>query len=105
MKTYTIVFTPEADDQLTEIYQYIASAASPDIAERYVSAIIDYCESLQTFPIRGIRRDDIRPDLRITNYKGRTIIAFTVDSDSVIIIGVFVGGRNYESFLQIDLGE
>ena len=105
MKTYTIVFTPEADDQLTEIYQYIASAASPDIAERYVSAIIDYCESLQTFPIRGIRRDDIRSDLRITNYKGRTIIAFTVDSDSVIIIGVFVGGRNYESFLQIDLGE
>jgi toxin ParE1/3/4 len=95
---YAVVFTPEAEDQLTEIYQYIATAASPDIAERYVSAIIDYCESLQTFPIRGIRRDDIRPDLRITNYKGRTIIAFTVDSDSAIIIGVFVGGRNYEFF-------
>jgi toxin ParE1/3/4 len=105
VKTYTIVFTPEADDQLTEIYQYIASAASPDIAERYVSAIIDYCESLQIFPERGIRRDDIRPDLRITNYKGRAVIAFTVDTNSVIIIGVFFGGQNYEAFLQIDLSE
>jgi len=32
---YVVVFTPEAVAQLTELYGYIAVAASPDIAARY----------------------------------------------------------------------
>ena len=41
--------------------------------------------------------------LRITNYKGRTVIAFAVDADQVSIIGVFYGGQDYETALQDDL--
>lgn len=59
--------------------------------------ILSYCESLRAFPHRGIKRDDVRPGLRITNYKRRTVIAFDVDADVVSIIGVFHGGRNYET--------
>jgi hypothetical protein len=33
MKTYTVVFSPEALVQLAELYRYIAGAASPDVAE------------------------------------------------------------------------
>ena len=73
---YSVVFTPEAQGQLEALYRYIAEAAAPLVAERYTNAIVNYCESLQTFPIRGARRDDIRPGLRITNYKGRAVIAF-----------------------------
>ena len=65
---YTVIFTPEAQEQLAALYRYIAAAASPEIAERYTSAIVAYCEDLQTFPHRGTRRDDIRPGLRITNH-------------------------------------
>lgn len=32
-------------------------------------AMVAYCESLQDFPHRGTRRDDVRPGLRVTNYK------------------------------------
>ncbi|MBI3526142.1 MAG: type II toxin-antitoxin system RelE/ParE family toxin [Betaproteobacteria bacterium] len=99
---YTVVFTPEAQAQLAALYRYIASAASAEIAERYTSAIVTYCEALQTFPDRGARRDDIRPGLRITNYKKRTIIAFDVGGDRVSIIGVFYGGQDYETVLQPD---
>jgi toxin ParE1/3/4 len=56
---YIVVFTPEAEEQLTELYGYIAVVASPDIAARYTDAIVTYCESLRIFPHRGIRRDDI----------------------------------------------
>ena len=35
---YTIVFTPEAETQLTELYSYIAAEASPDIAARFTDA-------------------------------------------------------------------
>ena len=99
---YRIVFSPEAEEQLATLYGYIAAAASPDIAARYTEAIVSYCESLCAFPRRGTMRDDVRPGLRITNYKKRTVIAFDVDAGQVSIIGVFHGGQDYETILQDD---
>ena len=97
--SYRIVFTPEAEEQLAALYRYISEAASPDIAAQYTEAIVSYCESLRTFPHRGTMRDDVRPGLRITNYKKRAVIAFDVDAELVSIIGVFYGGQNYETIL------
>lgn len=104
--SYTVVFAPEAEDQLAQLYRHIASEASPAIAKRYTDAIVSCCEGLNIFPHRGAPRDDIRPGLRITHYKGRTVIAFDVDDGAmrVSILGVFYGGRDYESLLS-DLNE
>ncbi|MDQ0589574.1 type II toxin-antitoxin system RelE/ParE family toxin [Variovorax paradoxus] len=99
---YRVVFAPEAEEQLAALYRYIAAAASPDIAARYTEAIVSYCESLCTFPHRGTMRDDVRPGLRITNYKKRAVIAFAVDAEQVLIIGVFYGGQDYETTLEDD---
>lgn len=97
---YRVVFTPEAEEQIAAQYLYIAKVASPSIALRYTEAVISYCESLCTFPKRGNMRDDIRPGLRIANYKKRAVIAFDVDTEQVSIIGVFYGGQDYEAALQ-----
>ena len=105
---YPIVFTPEALQQLEELYAYIARAASLLVALRYTDAIVTYCETLQTFPLRGARRDDIRPGLRVTNYKGRAVIAFDVSSERVNVIGIFYGGQDYETTLnppEPDIGQ
>ena len=99
---YSVVFSPEAEEQLAELYGYIATAASPEIAARYTEAIVNYCESLCTFPKRGTMRDDVRPGLRITNYRKRAVIAFYVDAERVSIVGVFYGGQDYETILQDD---
>lgn len=99
---YRVVFSPEALEQLAELYRYIAEAASPDVAAQYTEAIVSYCESLRTFPLRGTQRDDVRPGLRITNYKKRAVIAFDVDTEVVSIIGVFYGGQDYEKVLRDD---
>ena len=77
---YRVVFSPEVEEQLVALYGHIAAAASPDIAGRYTEAIVSYCESLSSFPHRGTMRDDVRPGLRITNYKKRAVIAFDVDA-------------------------
>ena len=98
---YAVVFTPEAEEQLIALYRYVAHAASPEIAQRYTGAIVTYCEGLQA-PPRSNRRDDIRPGLRITNHKGRTVIAFDVAARLVSIIGVFYGGQDYQTLLQSD---
>lgn len=97
---YRVVFSPRALEQLTELYRYIAAAASPEVASAYTDGIVTYCESLRTFPHRGTLRDDVRPGLRITNYKKRTVIAFDVETDLVSIIGIYYGGQDYESRLD-----
>lgn len=99
---YRVVFSPEAEEQLADLYGYIAAAASPEIAARYTEAIVTYCESLCRLPHRGTTRDDVRPGLRITSYKKRAVIAFGVDAAQVSIIGVFYGGQDYETILQDD---
>jgi toxin ParE1/3/4 len=50
-------------------------------------------------PPRGVRRDDVRHGLRITNYRKRVVIAFDVVTDRVNIIAIFYGGEDYEGAL------
>ena len=67
-------------------------------AARYTDAIIGCCEALSTFPNHGAPRDDVRPGLRITNYRKRAVIAYEVDmaASRVCILGVYYGGRDFE---------
>lgn len=99
MMCYLVEFTPEAQIQLIALYRYLAAAASPMVAKHYTQAIVAHCEGLQHFPYRSVSRDDIRPNLRITHYKKRTMIAFAVEGDRVSIIGVFHDGQDYEAAL------
>lgn len=59
------------------------------------------CEGLALFPLRGMPRKDIRPGLRVTHHKGRTVIAYAVDANArtVSILGVFYGGQDHEGAL------
>ena len=104
MTTFSVEFAPEAADQLEELEEYIAEHGSPDTASLYVDAIVSYCESLQSFPYRGTARDDLRPGLRITHYKGSAVIAFAVKDETVYILGVFYGGQDYETILSVTPG-
>ena len=46
-------------------------------------------------------RDDIRPGLRLTHHQGRTVIAYVVDDERLVVsvLGVFYGGQDHESAL------
>ena len=59
--------------------------------------MIESCEGLAIFPLRGVSREDIRPGLRVTHHRGRTVIAYAVDHDSrlVSILGVLYGGQDF----------
>ena len=100
MTTYTVVFSPEAQDQLVHLYRYIANAASSKTAEDYTEAIVSECESLAVFPHRGTQRSDVSPGLRVTHYKKRAIIAYIAHPDQVVIVGLFYGGQDVETILH-----
>lgn len=106
MPLYKVVYAPEADRQLSDLFTYIADASGNDFnAWQFVEAITRFCDGFERFPHRGILRDDIRPGLRITNYEGRTVIAFIVDdvAERVDILGVFYGGQDYTSHLEASI--
>jgi len=92
-----VVYAPEAEAQLVALYFHIAAAASPEIAARYTDAIVAQCESLKTFPMRGARRDDIRPGLRVFGFRRRVSIAFEITGEVVTVLGIFYGGQNFET--------
>jgi toxin ParE1/3/4 len=91
---FRVTFSPEADAQLVGLYNYIADRASPDIAKRFTDGIVDYCESFETFPERGLKRDDLRRGLRLVGFRRRATIAFNVAASTVVIVGVFYGGQD-----------
>jgi plasmid stabilization system protein ParE len=39
LTSYTVIFTPESEAQLTELYRYIAAASSPEVAARYTDLL------------------------------------------------------------------
>jgi plasmid stabilization system protein ParE len=93
---HDVVYAPEAEEQLVSLYFQIADAASPEIAANYTEAIVQQCESLRTFPVRGALRDDIRPGLRVFGFRRRVSIAFEITGQRVTILGIFYGGQNFK---------
>jgi toxin ParE1/3/4 len=47
--------------------------------------------------MRGARRDDIRPGLRVFGFRRRVSIAFEVTGEAVTILGIFYGGQNFDT--------
>ena len=71
--------------------------ASEERADGYVGRIVDFCNGLSTFPLRGTQRDDLLSGLRVTGFERRVTIAFIVTAEAVLIEGIFYGGRDYEA--------
>jgi len=60
MQTYEVFFSRKAEQHIEALEHYIADAASPDVAAKYVDALIEYCDGLSSFPHRGNLRNDIK---------------------------------------------
>ena len=90
-----VVYAPQALDDLTSLYDWIEDQTSPGTAFSYVERLQAYLESFDLAAERGMRRDDIRPGLRIVGFERRVTIAFAVDETRVLILRLFYGGVNW----------
>lgn len=101
--TGRIHFTPEARQQLHQLDEWIADKATDETARRFVAAILDHIDGILVFPLAGRARDDVRPGMRTTTFKKRTLVAYEVDESSgelvVNVVGVFHGGQDWETAL------
>jgi toxin ParE1/3/4 len=101
---YTVIFSEEAEADLSAIYRYVAERAGSDAAIRFVDQIESYCLGFASVPERGTRRDDLRPGLRTVGFRRRATILFEVNRRErrVVIHGVYYGGRSFERNVDED---
>ncbi|MGB8600675.1 MAG: type II toxin-antitoxin system RelE/ParE family toxin [Rhizomicrobium sp.] len=91
-----VIFTQRAKMHELNLYVYVAENGGEAAAERFVGAIHKYCCDLKAFPYRGTSREDLGIGVRTLGYKRRATILYRVQNDTVVIGGVYYGGRSLE---------
>jgi toxin ParE1/3/4 len=97
-----VIIRAMAQEQLRELHAYIVRSGRPATADRYIDALLRHCDLLGAFPMRGVAREDLRPGLRLTHYRGRTVIAYAVRPNQVEVLGVFYGGQDVNAAFDDD---
>ena len=103
MKKFDVVFDKNAEDDLFDIYAYVAVNDSVERADRLFAAIRRTCLKLKTLPHRG----NIPPELfevgviefRELRYKPYRII-YSIEASVVNVHCVLDGRRDVQTLLQ-----
>jgi len=97
---HRVFFRPAAEQDLIELYAYIAADSGLVRAGGFIDRIEAACLQLEIFPERGRLREELAPGIRILGFERRVTIAFRVQGDQVEILRIFYGGRDFETALS-----
>lgn len=98
----SLIYAPEAADDLDRLYDFIADRSGAQRALGYVGRIKAACEGLTAFAERGQKRDDLRQGLRILGFERRVAIAFHVTVDMIVVDRILYGGRDLGAVFASD---
>lgn len=105
--TYSVIYSPEAKDDLREIYSYIAfELEAPDTAEGQVNRIRKEIRSLDFMPAR-YAIVDWEPWRSMEMHRvpvDNFIVYYAIDDKSrtVTVIRIFYGGRDAEGIINAE---
>ena len=103
MKEYKVIVDDEAEDDLLEIYTYVALNDSFDHADKLYSSIRRTCYKLKTLPLRGNIPAELFEigvtDYRELHFKPYRII-YSIESNWVYIHSILDGRRDIQTILQ-----
>ena len=101
--TYSVIYSPEAKDDLREIYSYIAyDLQAPETAEGQVNRIRKEIRSLDFMPSRYavVDWEPWKSMVPVDNF----VVYYAVNDGSrtVTVIRIFYGGRDVEGIVQVE---
>jgi toxin ParE1/3/4 len=85
--------TETAEDDLSEIWAYLASEASEAVATRFVESIQTLFSTVQHAPSIGTRRERFAPGLRVV-FQSPYAIYYLPSDQEIIIVRVLHGARD-----------
>ena len=98
---YKLAWSPEAEADLLEIWQFGAARFSADTADSHLRDIEHATDRLTEFPWKSDEREQLRPGLRsIVVYP--TVVFFRIRDQFVEIVRVIDGRRNFAAFFSRD---
>ena len=102
---YKIQYSPEAQNDLDEIWEYILlELGNPDAAENVINKLLDIIDTLEDFPERGVPLSsvvEIESDYRFV-LSGNYIAFYRVVEKTVYVDRVLYQKRDY---LKVLFGE
>jgi toxin ParE1/3/4 len=93
-----VSLSPEADGDLVEIWDYLASEATEDAADRQLRQFEAAFERLQSWPHSGRKRDELAPGMRSVPVH-QYIIFYRIHADAVEVVRILHGRRDIASIL------
>jgi len=103
MRKYKVLLDNEAEDDLFDIYRYVALNDSVRQADRLLAALKRACQALRTFPLRGHIPPELGgigvSDFREVRYRPYRIF-YSVERRTVFIHCVLDGRRDLQTLLQ-----
>ena len=101
--TYTVSIVADAEDDLFDIYRYVASADSIAKAERLIQILQELCLSLEEFPDRGHIPPELESigvlDYLEVHYKPYRVI-YQLLRNEVFVHCVLDGRRDMQTLLE-----
>jgi len=103
MKKYDVIFDQDAEDELFDIYAFVAMNDSVERADRLFAALRRTCLKLRKLPVRGNIPTELFEigvvEFRELHYKPYRII-YSVESTTVYVHCVLDGRRDIQTILQ-----
>lgn len=103
MKRFDVVFDTDAEDDLFDIYAYVAVNDSVVSADKLFAALRSTCETLRTLPQRG----NVPPELRVVGVvEFRELrckpyrILYSIYGSTVNVHCILDGRRDMQTILQ-----
>lgn len=98
-----VLWSPDAQADLTAIWDYYAHDAGRHTAEKLVREIGAACRVLEDYPLAGRARDEVRPGLRSVAARPH-VIFYRIREDRAEIVRVLDGRQDIDSLFTADGG-
>ena len=103
MKKYDVIFDRDAEEDLFDIYAFVAMNDSVERADRLFAALRRTCLKLRKLPLRGNIPSELFEigvtEFRELHYKPYRVI-YSLDSTTVYVHCVLDGRRDIQTILQ-----
>lgn len=100
MKRFRVEYRQQAASDIEDIFAYVFERSADLVtAIRYTDRIYARCESIGDAPFGGVSRPDLGLGIRMVPFEKSAVILYIVESEPVVIVSVFAGGRDYEAIM------
>jgi len=101
MKSFPVKLLNSAIDDIEQIALFVADRSqSLKTALDFTDRIELQCQKIGDAPYGGVRKESLGKGLRMVPFEKSAVIFYKIEDETVWIINVFYGGRDYDALMQ-----